>query len=185
MRKRKCRSCRIWYTPEKDTQAVCGRIECALAHGRAERKKAADEAHRARKKALKDNDRGFQMKKAQEAFNRYIRLRDSNLPCVSCGRWHNGQWHASHYRPVGNNGALRFNEINCHRACSVCNNHHSGNLIPYREELIRRIGESLVEWLERDHGPNQLTIEEIRATRKYYENACKEILAAPGEIEPF
>jgi hypothetical protein len=89
-----------------------------------------------------DNDVSHWKKKAQKAFNEFIRLRDAHLPCVSCDKpydWH-GQWHAGHYKTTGARPDLRFNEDNCHKQCSVCNNHLSGNLANYRLELENRIG---------------------------------------------
>jgi hypothetical protein len=85
----------------------------------------------------------------------------------------------------GQGSALRFNEINCHKQCSACNDHLSGNIAEYRIELIRRIGLSLVEWLEQDHKPCNWTREELEAVEKYYKRAAKEMMVTPGESEPF
>jgi hypothetical protein len=125
-------------------------------------------------------------KLTQREFNAYIRLRDANLPCVSCGRFHQGQWHAGHYRTTKSQPALRYNELNCWRQCAPCNNHKSGNITEYRIELIRRIGIDLVEWLEKDHKqPAKWTIEELKALRKYYKNAQRAMMTTPGECDPF
>ena len=140
--------------------------------------KAYDAQTRKRKAALRGSDRSFHLKEAQKAFNKYIRARDtaSGLPCVSCGRHHNGQYHAGHYRTTAAQSALRFNEINCHLQCMPCNAHKSGNITEYRIELIKRIGLELVEWLERDHPKvTPWTIPELKAIRKYYQQALKEM----------
>ena len=34
--------------------------------------------------------------------------RDFDKPCVSCGNYHQGQWHAGHYLTVGARPELRF-----------------------------------------------------------------------------
>lgn len=124
-------------------------------------------------------------KLTQREFNAYIRLRDANLPCVSCGRFHQGQWHAGHYRTTKAQPALRYNELNCNRQCSSCNNHLSGAITEYRIELIRRIGIDLVEWLERDFPAPKWTIDELKALRQYYKNAQRAMMETPGECEPF
>ena len=175
MRKKRCRQCKALFTPARPSTAVCS-LACSIPYGRTMAAKEADKAHRARKRALKENDRAWQLKKCQEAFNKYIRTRDSNLPCISCGRFHQGQYHAGHYRSTKAQPALRFNEINVAKQCMPCNAHLSGNISEYRVELIRRIGIELVEWLEQDHGTLKLTLEEIKALRKYYDNATKELL---------
>ncbi|TEW24926.1 recombination protein NinG, partial [Histophilus somni] len=115
-----------------------------------------EKEERAKIKAVKERlkSRSERLKELQGVFNRFIRLRDKNLPCISCGRYHQGQWHAGHYRSVGACPELRFNEDNVHKQCSVCNNHKSGNVIEYRINLVAKIGVERVEFLERkDHLP--------------------------------
>lgn len=185
MKQRTCKSCKCKFTQKRENQRVCS-PECALSLASQERVKAADAAHRKRKRALRDNDRSFQTKKAQEAFNKYIRTRDMHLPCVSCGRYHQGQYQAGHYRPTGNNSALRFNEINCWKQCAPCNNHKSGNIADYRIELVNRIGVELVEWLEKDHPKvTPWTIEELKGIRKYYTDAYQAMIKTAGEADIF
>ena len=111
----------------------------------------------------------------QAAFNKYIRLRDQHLPCISCGRFHNGQWHAGHFLSRGSNPELRFNEDNCHRQCAPCNNHLSGNQQKYREALVIRIGEERVASLEGPHEPLNLDIQQIKELREHYLGKIREI----------
>jgi hypothetical protein len=66
-----------------------------------------------------------------------------------------------------------------------CNAHKSGNITEFRIELVRRVGESLVEWLEKDHPPCKWSIEELKMIRKYYQDAVKAMMITPGESEPF
>jgi hypothetical protein len=184
LRRRKCKICKQSYQPRENFQKVCS-PGCAVNWVREEklRKEKAD-ARRA-KANLRNNDRQFRLKQAQTAFNAFIRLRDDDKPCISCGRYHAGQYHAGHYIPVGRQAALRFNEINCHRQCAPCNNHKSGNLTGYREELVRRIGLPLVEWLEKDHPSTKAwSCEELKAIEAYYKRAAKEMYASP-EHTPF
>ena len=183
LRKRRCKHCGVRYQPQRPQQAVCG-LACSIPYGREMKEKARQRAYRARKKAMKT--KGDWTKEAQAVFNRFIRLRDANKPCISCGRFHQGQYHAGHYRTTAAQPALRFNEINCHKQCAPCNNHKSGNITEYRIELVRRIGEDLVEWLEIDHPPQKWTVDELKAIKKYYTRACKEILLDPqADTDPF
>tara|TARA_B100000809_G_C15104432_1_gene518162 strand:+ start:1522 stop:2097 length:576 start_codon:yes stop_codon:yes gene_type:complete len=79
----------------------------------------------------------------QAVFNQYIRLRDVNDGCISCDKgadWQ-GQFHAGHYYSRGHSSSLRFNLWNCHKQCSVCNNHLSGNIGNYTPKLIDKIGQ--------------------------------------------
>ena len=178
----KCKECGAYYIKKQSMQQVCS-MECAIAYSKrkAEEKRKKQEKSdrleagrrmRARKEALKS--RPDWLKEAQKAFNEFIRLRDKDLPCISCGRYHAGQYHAGHYRSVGAYPELRFNEDNVHKQCSVCNNHKSGNAIEYRINLIRKIGLERVEFLERhDHQPLKLSIDEIKELIKFYKATCK------------
>ena len=185
MRQRGCQSCKTKFKPQRIGQRVCS-PECAVAKVRADGLKAREAAYKSRKKALLENDRSFHVKQAQTAFNKFIRERDIGKPCISCGRHHAGQYHAGHYRTTAAQPALRFNELNCHKQCAPCNNHKSGNITEYRIELVKRVGESIVEWLEIDHKqPSKWTIPELKAIRKYYQEAVKQIQTDPLAEQPF
>ena len=85
-------------------------------------------------------------KKAQVVFNKWIRERDKEETCISCGSWSSPQ--CGHYMSQGHHSALRFNEDNCSRQCLRCNNYLHGNLINYRIGLVKKIGEDRVRQLE-------------------------------------
>ena len=114
-------------------------------------------------------------KKIQTEFNKYIRLRDKDKPCISCGRHHQGQYHAGHYRSVGACPELRYDERNCFKQCAPCNNHLSGNLIEYRINLVKKYGQSAVDFLEGKHEPLNLTIPEAKDLLAYWKHKVKEI----------
>lgn len=178
---KRCKSCRELFTPFRPLQVACS-MGCAqslatVKREKEERKKAQVErkTHREAKERIKS--RGQWLKEAQQAVNQFVRLRDKDLGCVSCDKpatW-NGQWHASHYKSVGSSPALRFNLLNIHKSCSVCNNWKSGNIGSYRPELIRRIGLDNVEWLEGHHEPMKYTIPELKAIRDEYRLKLKSI----------
>lgn len=170
-----CSICQTPFTPQYNTmQKVCS-VDCARERVRLDRETDYRKETRKRKKKIQSEDRGLQLKKTQAVFNQYIRLRDSKLPCISCGRHHEGQYHAGHYRTVGAHPELRFHEFNNHKQCSACNNHLSGNIVEYRINLEKKIGERNLEWLETDHPPQKLTIEEIVEIRDYYKAKIKEL----------
>ncbi|KAF0865909.1 recombination protein NinG [Pseudomonas sp. LD120] len=181
-RRKRCPSCRVMFTPVRASQAVCGEIECAIAHGQSEkgqasaRKALADVERReikVRKERLKS--RADHLREAQAVFNEWVRLRDADLPCVSCGRHHDGQYHAGHYRTVGANPEIRFEPLNVWKQCAPCNTHLSGNLVNYRLSLLERIGAEKLDWLEGPHPACKHTIEEIKAIKAYYREKIKEL----------
>ena len=150
----------------------------ARANGKAikDGQKAKKKQHAQRKREFYENDRFTRTKRAQTAFNAFIRERDNEKPCVSCLRFHAGQYHAGHYKSVGAHSALRFEETNCHRQCSVCNNYRSGNIGEYRSELIQRIGLEKVEWLEGPHEPKKYSCQDLKEIELHYKQKLKELI---------
>lgn len=115
------------------------------------------------------------LKDLQVVFNKFIRLRDNGLPCISCSTNDpNKQYDAGHYRSVGAHRELRFDENNVHKQCRKCNGYWGGNLIEYRKGLIKRIGLEEVERLEGINPPLKLTIPEIKEKIKYYKQKIKD-----------
>ena len=153
-------------------QKVCSPV-CAIEYGRKKQAVERKSATRKAKVALNRTDRSYMLKKAQAAFNAYIRERDKDLPCISCGRHHDGQYHAGHYIPTGRSSMLRFNEDNCHKQCSVCNNYKSGNLVNYRIGLIAKIGLPAVEALENAPTAARWTCEELDLVLADYQKRLK------------
>ncbi|MCM8742394.1 MULTISPECIES: recombination protein NinG [Pseudomonas fluorescens group] len=157
-RPKKCRvaECRATFVPAQPFQTWCS-PDCAVAIIRQrqekQRKSFAQRERReikVRKEKLKS--RADHAKDAQAVINRYVRLRDAHLGCISCDKpasW-GGQWHCSHFRSVGAAAHLRFNLWNMNKSCSQCNAHLSGNIMVYRPRLVEKIGAEKVEWLERN-----------------------------------
>lgn len=98
------------------------------------------------------------LKNTQEYFNRFIRLRDSDngvFTCISCGVCNRTVrsdgymlMNAGHYKSVGGNSCLRFHEDNVHGQCSICNTHLHGNLLMYKEGIIKKIGQDRLDALD-------------------------------------
>lgn len=75
----------------------------------------------------------------QNVVNKYIRLRDKDKPCISCGKYHPKK-QAGHFHPVKGYDGLRFDEDNINGECPYCNCWDDGHLIGYSERLRERIG---------------------------------------------
>lgn len=185
LKPKSCKQCKIKFTPSKPLQHVCG-FDCAVAYTLALKEKnnraTALKMRREHKEAKqKIKTRSEWLKELQTIFNRFIRLRDDKEPCISCGRYHEGQYHAGHYRTVGASPELRFNELNCHKQCSACNNHMSGNIVNYRIGLLAKIGHKNLEFIEGKHEALKLTIEEIKALKAHYTERCKALIKLKGE----
>lgn len=190
--KRKCVNCKSFSKVEAGIIAPIGffcKEECRLEYGikntRKVQEKAKNERDRRYKKARMEsrkNDKSYRARMAQQSFNAFIRERDRNDACVSCGRFHEGQYHAGHYRSVGAAPELRFEESNCHKQCAPCNNHLSGNIAEYRINLIKKIGLDKVEWLEGKHEPKRYTVEDFREIEKRYKEKIKALKSERNQL---
>jgi len=189
-----CRVCKEDYQPRVSLQVCCS-LPCALKQStdkRLSRERVlvnrAEKAARAvlRKDKARIKTRSQHLKEAQAVYNKWIRLRDDLLPCISCQRHHNGQYHAGHYRSVGAAPELRFDEDNCHKQCAPCNNHLSGNIADYRINLVKKIGQAKVDGIEGPHSPCKYTIEEIKGIKSAYKDKIKSITStsSPDEKPP-
>lgn len=169
-----CKICKGEYIPFNSMQKACGPM-CALKLSRQVEEKAFNTETRKRKKEFNSRDRGTWVKKAQVSFNRYIRARDRDKPCISCGRASGCKVNAGHYRSVGAMPTLRFEELNVHLQCEHCNCFQSGNAIDYRLGLIKKIGQYSVDWLEGPHDPHKFTIADLQEIKKTYDDKYKEL----------
>lgn len=167
-----CKQCSAPFIPSQPMQRVCG-VRCAIDHASATREKVERKAIREAKQQAKT--RGQWQAEAQQAFNAWVRARDADLPCISCGRHHAGQNHAGHFFSVGARPNLRFHEANVHKQCATCNTYLHGNLINYRIGLIARIGLEAVEALEADQEPRKYSIDDLKAIKATYAAKRREI----------
>jgi len=168
----RCKYCKQPFAPTRPGDKVCS-IDCGVSYGMKAAAKVRQSAEREVKRQTRaklDALKTLQelAKEAEAAINRLVRIRDRDKPCVSCDRsasW-GGQWHASHFKSVGSNSALRFNLWNIHKACSICNNHLSGNIDEYRKRLPSRIGLERVEWLDNHPRGRRYSAEYLRRLKR-------------------
>lgn len=176
---KKCRVCKAKFEPFNSLQQVCS-TACALQKAQKDfqkdtERKAKEQRKWIREQKAKVKSRGEHLKEAQQAFNAYIRERDRHRPCISCGTYTAGQYHAGHYRTTKAAPELRFEELNCHKQCAQCNNFDSGNIVEYRISLIQRIGQEAVDWLEGPHEAKHYTTDELKEIKRKYRAMKREL----------
>lgn len=143
LKTKKCINCSTNYHPYTTTQKCCC-VTCAISYNR----KKVEVAHR--KEIKKDLLTISDYKKiARQVFQKFIRLRDTNEPCISCGTITATIWDAGHYFKAELFSGLIFDENNCHKQCRKCNTFLNGNEIQYRMGLVKRFGEKWVKALEK------------------------------------
>jgi len=85
-------------------------------------------------------------KAARLIFQKWIRERDKDLPCISCNKTDAelgpNMFDSGHFFSAERFSGLKFDETNVHKQWKKCNgvNMH-GNLVEYRKGLINRYGE--------------------------------------------
>lgn len=173
-------------------QCIDGYAEAeeAKAKRRAEKKarmaaKVERATTRARKQAMKPLRE--LVKAAQTAFNQWVRARDWDKPCISCGAINppmkpGGAWDAGHWKGRGSHPELRFDEDNCHKQCKSCNAgsgkfSHKARTVSqnYERNLIERIGLERVERLKGPHPLPELTREYAMEIKTKYVQKLKEL----------
>lgn len=178
----KCAVCKGEYMRLRPLMKVCG-PSCAITHAKAknERKQAKEKA--AERKVIREKLAAMETKpqltrKAQAAFNAFIRARDAGKPCISCGRPLSNEpnsYDAGHYRSVGSAPHMRFVETNCWAQCRHCNNYLSGNVVEYRKGLIERVGLAEVERLESDQTVRKYTREALIEIARHYRAEARRV----------
>jgi len=181
LKQRKCKHCKNLFTPDRPLKVVCS-PDCAVSLSekkrtlkQAKERRETAKADRAKREKLKS--RADWAREAQAEVNRYVRLRDMHLGCVSCDKpssW-DGQWHASHFRSVGAASAVRFNLWNIHKSCSICNNWKSGNLIEYEPRLREKIGLDKVDWLRTQNQKVNYSIEYLKRLKNVFARKSKRL----------
>jgi len=175
---KKCKVCQQKFLPRFSTlQPICEGFKCIM-----EWKRLAEEkAWQKRKKETKEKLKSLSEYEAEakKSFQKWIRLRDEGMPCISCGTPNPQDAHGSHYFEAGKYSGLIFNPINCHKSCKKCNVFLSGNLLEYRKGLVERYGIAYVEKLESlsdESRCKKYTKEELIQVKKTYDNLIKAII---------
>jgi hypothetical protein len=173
MKTRKCKYCREPFEPSLFLQKNCFDPNCVT-----EWINDVKQKNWQKKKAKLKLDLmtlSDYIKLAQQVFNKYIRLRDAGNVCISCQKKPLKE-NAGHFYNANNHWSVRFDERNVHLQCEHCNTFLSGNLIYYRENLLKKIGIEEFENLSVEAmKTRKFTIEELKEIIATYKKKCKEI----------
>lgn len=169
-----CAQCGKEFMPARLMQAVCSAV-CASRKVRKE-KLAERQEVKERLKALETYPQ--LLKKAQVAFNGFVRARDMGKGCISCGTQLTDEpnsYDCGHYRSVGSAPHMRFVEDNANGQCKHCNRYLAGNHVEYRKGLIERIGLRAVELVEADKAVRKYTREGLIELARHYRAETKKL----------
>jgi hypothetical protein len=108
-------------------------------------------------------------------FSKYIRERDKEMTCITCGNPLAGDVQAGHYIPVGDSSVtMWFREDNVHGEHANCNaNWNDWHLVPMRKNMVRLYSEEHISQMDSYAGrKDSVKLEEIWYVDKikyYYE----------------
>jgi len=169
----RCRNCKDKFEPVKFNAKYCLKDECIKAFVEEVKTRQWKETKTRMKQDLKTLQDW--LKEAQTIFNKYVRLRDQGLPCISCNLPPKKK-NAGHYFSSGGHSNVRFDEDNVHLQCEACNTFLSGNLLNYQIGIQKKIGaQKLLELQERAHVTKKWTIDELKEIIEKYKTKIKEI----------
>lgn len=112
------------------------------------------------------------VRKADEAFSRFIRKRDWKRGCVSCtttfSAWNDQNLNCGHFQ-VRKHYATRWNEKNASAQCVNCNMGESGRQYVHGNELDLRWGEGTAEaMIQLAHSTVKLSIDDLKFIAQKY-----------------
>lgn len=144
--------CGKMFTPNpfRFNQRTCDNIMCAMGHVKEKADENEAKEWNKKKKVIKEKLKtlGDYEKEAKREFQHWVRLRDANHPCISCGKT-SSRYDGGHYFDAGTYSGLIFHPWNVNKQCSYnCNKMLHGNKANYRIGLVAKIGEENVKWLE-------------------------------------
>ena len=154
---RKCKYCSERYTPKHSSLEPCPKYECRLKHLETNTPKI----NRANKATAKEKMKSYSQRlgEAKKVFQKWVRVRDKGLPCISCNAKVSSVWDGSHFKKAELYSGVIFHENNVNKSCGKCNRYLGGNELNYRVGLIAKIGEQAVIELEQ--------LAETTRTKKY------------------
>ena len=170
----KCKYCKEEFVKVAPKQKVCVRGRCIKMFSDEVKRRAWVKEKKARLEKLETIT--DLTKKAQKYCNDYIRARDKDLPCVSCGNELGKKFDAGHYFNSTYSGT-RFDVNNIHAQCVTCNHHKSGNLLEYQIGIEKRVGGiELFELHQRAHEKRVYTKEELRSITEMFKEMKKNLI---------
>lgn len=180
---KKCKYCKSLFEPKAFNQKNCYELECIKRFyyenkAKIQRVKKTRENLYLKEQKEKLKSIAKLKQEAKKPFQLYVRLRDKDKPCISCGKFEKNKWDGGHFKKAEIYNGVIFDLRNCHKQCVHCNRDLHGNELMYRESLVKQFGDEWVEKLESDAWQtkdNTWTREELIEIKKYWELKVKEI----------
>jgi hypothetical protein len=169
----RCKHCKETFEPLRFNQKFCLKSEC-IAKGYDEHWKKVRKPKM--KQEDKENDVKYWAKEAKTICHFYIRQRDKDKGCISCGKkLEKGNIDAGHLWSSHYHSYLRYDEFNINAQCSrPCNKDLSGDVNNYRINFVKRYGIDKLNYLDSmAHKTKRWTIDELKQIIETYKQKLK------------
>lgn len=113
---------------------------------------------------------------AKVVFQKWVRLRDQDLPCISSGVTFSPIWDGGHFYEANQYSGLIFEPMNCHKQSRADNYFKHSNNEGYRRGLLERYGKEYLDKLDKmavEKRNYKYTREELIAIKKKYQLKIK------------
>lgn len=196
---KKCPICKNEFKPFSSMEKVCS-IRCAVKQvdlnkvkAKAKEEKAFKQETTRLRKQFYANDLKKQHELTQKVFNRMRKLeefkwfleRGLEPECISCGKT-NMDWCCGHFKTVGSQGNLRYDEMNTKLQCNKnCNMSLSGNIEGnkhfrgYRKGLLERFGieegQRIIDYCETHTEVKKWQCDELIERRQFFNKRIREL----------
>jgi len=173
-----CRNCyKTWLTTTEEGKQKIKRTILKVQKPRLEAEKQLKEAEQ---QANQRKSITTLLNQVKTYCHKYIRLRDKDKPCISCGIPYKSDFDAGHYYKAELYSDLKFDENNIHGQCIQCNRMNEGNLNEYSINLPGRIGLNNFNLLKKQaenskKKSHKWDREELKELREYYKQKIKQL----------
>lgn len=177
----KLKTCRKKYKKRSAFQVACS-PDCAynlvkIAKAKKAKVAAIQERIKIKQRIAELKPIQYWLKRAEKAFNAWIRERDKDQPCISCGTVDSPEFHAGHFIPATAH-ATRFDPACVHKQCAKCNVFLGGNQTNYEIRLVARIGQAEVDRLKNAKRERKWTRDELQTIEAQYKSKFKALTSA-------
>lgn len=148
IRKKRCNVCFELFTPFNYLQKVCS-TPCAISFAKDKKQKETTSLRKYEKELKIEKKLPKELEKTKHLVHKFIRERDVDKPCISCGSAYRSNFDAGHFYPSGKFSNIKFDFDNIHGQCIKCNRYNKGEFENYSLELPNRIGQDRFDALKK------------------------------------
>jgi len=169
-----CRNCGCQFQPYKSTDTLCS-FQCSVAY---KEKQEIEERFKKIEAKVKERDSIKTLtKQALLLAQKWARIRDKSLPCISCGATNPIRWDGGHLYKSKLYSGIKFDERCIHKQCFTCNHHLDGNEVNFVHGLMKRYGVDYVTELIKlaaETKNKKWSVPELKEVINYYKLKIKD-----------